>query len=73
MANAEHLELLRQGVRVWTQSRISRGAELHRADISGADLRGLDLTEVNLAGTYLDGANLSGVKLSKAATPSSTV
>jgi hypothetical protein len=65
VANEEHLKILRQGVRVWNQCRISR-AELHRADLSGADLRGLDLTEVNLAGTYLDGANLSGAKLSKA-------
>ena len=65
MANAEYLELLRQGVRGWNQCRISR-AELHRADLSGADLRGLDLTGVNLAETYLDGANLSGATLSKA-------
>ena len=49
-----------------TNRRISRSAELHRADLSGADLRGLDLTGVNLAETYLDGANLSGAKLSKA-------
>ncbi len=66
MANAEHLKLLGQGVEVWNQCRISRSAELHRADLSGADLRGLDLTGVNLAETYLDGANLSGAKLSKA-------
>ena len=65
MANAEYLELLRQGVRVWNQCRISR-ADLHRADLGGADLRGLDLTGVDLADTYLDGANLSGAKLSKA-------
>jgi hypothetical protein len=66
MANAEHLELLRQGVNVWNQGRISTPELLHRADLSGADLRGLDLTGVNLAETYLDGANLSGAKLGKA-------
>ncbi len=66
MVTAEHLELLRQGVRVWNQSRISRRAELHRADLGGADLRGLDLTGVDLAETYLDEANLSGAKLGKA-------
>ena len=65
MANAEHLELLRQGVDVWNQCRISR-ADLHRANLSGADLRGTDLTKADLSETYLDEANLSGAKLGRA-------
>jgi hypothetical protein len=43
MANPEHLEILKQGVRVWNEWRVKK-AEVE-PDLSGADLSELELTE----------------------------
>jgi hypothetical protein len=56
MANQEHLEILRQGVKGWNQWR-----EEHR-EIQ-PDLSGLDLSESNLNWVHLGAANLSRMDL----------
>jgi hypothetical protein len=74
MANAEHLELLRQGVDAWNAWRKKEPSivpDLVAADLVGADLVGADLTkavlfEANLFRTRLVGANLSRANLSRA-------
>jgi hypothetical protein len=57
VANAEHLELLRQGVDVWNAWRAKEPSV--RADLSWADLRWAHLSGANLAGADLGEADLS--------------
>ncbi len=74
MANAEHLEILKKGVKKWNDWREKgndiyldlNGANLRRADLSGADLSGADLIRADLSGTNLNEANLNGVNLRRA-------
>jgi len=76
MANPDHLDLLRQGVKQWNEWRAGnpeikadlRGADLnrahfHAADLSGADLRGADLHATDLSEADLSSANLGGAYL----------
>src|SRR5579859_3400258 len=58
MANQEHLDLLKQGVKVWNQWRQEHpdilpdlsGARLFRASLTGADLSATDFTGADLTG-----------------------
>lgn len=61
MANQEHLDILKQGVKAW-----NRWKKKHKdieADLSKADLRGVDLSKADLSKTNLRGANLEKTKL----------
>lgn len=64
MANPEHLEILKQGVKVWNKWREDH-TEI-RPDLSGIDYRGKDLSRINLSKAELSGAMLIGIKLSNA-------
>jgi len=69
MANAEHVEILKQSVEAWNKWRIENPAvkpDLSDADLSGADLSGADLSGANLSRADLFRANLSGADLSDA-------
>jgi hypothetical protein len=81
MANAEHLDRIKQkrGVSAWNTWREEhpeieidlRGANLSRAplsraDLRGADLRGTDLSRANVSNADLRGANLSRTDLNGA-------
>ncbi len=66
MANQEHLDILKQGVKVWNEwigKHPGVRADLSAADLCGADLSGADLRGANLSGAYLRGANLSRARL----------
>jgi uncharacterized protein YjbI with pentapeptide repeats len=66
MANPEHLEILKQGVKAWNkwrQEHPKTSPDLSNADLSGvnlsrADLRGINLSEANLSKADLSGATL---------------
>jgi len=68
MADAEQLNILRQGVPAWKMWRARHprtvpnfaGADLRDAYLSGVDFSNADLTGANLSGANLMGANLSG-------------
>jgi uncharacterized protein YjbI with pentapeptide repeats len=69
MANPEHLEILRQGVKVWNNWRQENPkikADLSYADIRKADLSVANLSYADLSGAYLGYADLSGAYLRKA-------
>jgi len=74
MANAEHVALLKQGVRVWNEWRQENrwqtpdlvGAYFRSSGVSGANLRGVDLHHADLRGVDLRGANLSTADLRQA-------
>jgi uncharacterized protein YjbI with pentapeptide repeats len=79
MANAEHLEILKEGVEAWKQWRAKNKdtrPDLSGADLSGADLRGSDLghadlrqailMKANLMWADLMGTNLTGANLNHA-------
>lgn len=61
MANPEHLEILRQGVKAWNEWR--RRNIYVIPDLSGADLRGMDLQYVHFMRANLGEANLAGCNL----------
>jgi len=69
MANAEHVEILKQSVEAWNKWRIENPAvkpDLSGADLSGANLSRADLFRANLSGANLSDADLSGANLSGA-------
>jgi hypothetical protein len=74
MANQEHLDILKQGVKVWNQWReiIPKGrldltgANLVRSDLHGADLSGVNLSIANLSSSRLIEVNLKNANLSRA-------
>ena len=61
MANVEHVELLRQGVKIWNQWK-KDNPEV-RGDLLGANLDGAILSEANLLGANLSGASLNRANL----------
>ena len=71
MANAEHLTILKKGVKAWNAWRGDNldvrpdlmGANLRKADIGGADLSGAILREAILDQADLTGADLTGADL----------
>ena len=78
MANPEHLEKIKKGVRQWNNwrwihkwekfkwSSRRRKPDLSGADLSGANLSGVNLRGANLQGADLQGANLQGASLDEA-------
>ena len=79
MANPEHLDILKQGVKAWNTWREKNRSvfpDLSRANLTGANLTGANLTmaKLILAGlpgadltmANLTGANLEGAHLEKA-------
>jgi len=77
MANAEHLEILKQGVNIWNQWRdANRGNRPDRykshdgtsirPDLTSADLRGMDLCGLDFSDAFLRHSDLSAANLSRA-------
>ncbi len=69
MANQEHLDILKQGVRTWNQWRKEHTEvkpDLSKANLSGANLSGANLRRATLIKANLSGANLSQANLSQA-------
>jgi len=79
MVNESHLEILKQGFKVWNSWReeyhdvrpdLSGAhlpeADLYEANLIGADLFYADLTDADLSGANLSGANLSHAELTDA-------
>jgi len=64
MANQEHLDILKQGVKAWNHWR--KEHQDIRPDLSGADLSGADLQEIHFNATYLSLANLREAQLNNA-------
>ena len=64
MANEEHLQIVRQGVKTWNEWR-EKNPELDR-DLRNAVLNDINLLGANLSGANLSEANLDGVDLSEA-------
>lgn len=72
MANAEHVERLKQGRAIWNTWREEhreviwpdlREADLNRADLSETRLHGADLVRASLSKANLSGASLTGADL----------
>ncbi|HEX5735420.1 MAG TPA: toll/interleukin-1 receptor domain-containing protein [Blastocatellia bacterium] len=61
MANEEHLNILKQGTRVWNQWRFETATV--SPDLTGADLREADLSEADLSGVNLSATRVSGLNL----------
>lgn len=71
MANPEHLEILRKGIRTWNEWRdevidSNIKPDLTNAKLDGCDLSLVNFSEVNLKGASLKSVNLSNADLSKA-------
>ena len=64
MADATHVEALKQGAAAWNAWRAAHPGA--RPDLAGANLRGLDLADADLAQADLTGADLRGTILSRA-------
>ena len=61
MASRNHLDLLRQGTKVWNKWRERRPASV--PDLTGANLVGVNLVTADLSGANLSNANLIEAKL----------
>ncbi|GAK56068.1 pentapeptide repeat protein [Candidatus Vecturithrix granuli] len=61
MANKKHLELMKQGGKIWNRWRETTDEK--KPDLSGANLRGADLRNVDLSWVNLMEANLQETKL----------
>jgi len=74
MANPEHLEILKQGVKAWNEWRLEHldispdlsEVDLREANLSDANLCDTDLSDVNLNNASLFNADLSDADLSNA-------
>lgn len=69
MANAQHVELIKQGVDAWNAWREANPGEaidLSEADLRGTKLSNANLKDANLQGAKLQFANLSGANLENA-------
>ena len=74
MANAGHLDIVRDRIDLWNEWRRQNtkvvpdfsGADMAELNLAGADLAKADLTGARLAGANLGGANLSRAKLFRA-------
>lgn len=74
MANQEHLDILKQGVKVWNQWKLANpkirpnlwGANFSRADLSYAHLSGANLSRADLRGADFGSATLIDAHLSRA-------
>jgi len=74
MANKEHVEILKQGVKVWNKWRDENlnsipdlvGANLKKTNLRVANLRWAHLEKANLTGADIRGADLWEAKLEKA-------
>src|SRR5579859_6983648 len=64
MANQKHLDILKEGVKVWNEWR--EGHPIGRPNLSYAELTGIDLDRINLSGSVLHCANLSNSRLAHA-------
>ena len=60
MADQNHLDWLREGMKAWNSRRASNDFD---PDLSGADLTGTDLRDINLAKANLEKANLRNINL----------
>jgi TIR domain-containing protein/pentapeptide repeat protein len=70
MANPEHLDILKRGVKAWNSWRRETqtfNPELTKADLNSFHIPGIDLTNANLSGAYLSRAYLREAKLTGAA------
>jgi uncharacterized protein YjbI with pentapeptide repeats len=66
VANAEHVKILKQGIKVWNAWRLANPTltpDLYGADLHGADLRDAYLFDAILSGADLVHADLSDAKL----------
>ena len=69
MANPEHLNILKQGVKAWNTWREKNRSvfpNLSKTNLTGAILTGADLTGAILTEAYLGGGDLRGADLGKA-------
>lgn len=69
MANSEHLEILRQGLEVWSVWRANNfevNADLSGADLSGMNLTGANFDHADLSNTYMEKSRLSEAFFSSA-------
>lgn len=69
MADQEHVEILKQGVKLWNAWRKKNPnmvPDLSETDLNGVNLSGANLHKVNLRGTSLIMANLGEAELQKA-------
>jgi len=65
MGDSRHIELLKQGAKVWNKMRRSAHSK-EKPDLSGIDLRGIKLEKINLESVNLEGADLEGAELIEA-------
>ncbi len=69
MANPEHVEKLKEGVRAWnkwSRENVGVSIDLSEVNLSGVDLGGVDLSNANLRHANLSGANLNQASLVRA-------
>jgi uncharacterized protein YjbI with pentapeptide repeats len=76
MANPEHLEILKRGVKIWNEWRKAiwsqdldpdlSEADLTEANLQGVDFRRTNLTKAQLVGAILEGADFRGANFTGA-------